>query len=79
MRPPGATLRISGGDTMLAGLWLKPAQIDALATHHAAALAAAHDPAAIAHHTAWLGDLDRALTERARHRRAAGALTPDRL
>jgi hypothetical protein len=72
MRPPGPSLRVSGGDTMLAGLWLKPAQIDALCGHHAAALATTRDPAAIAHHTAWLHDLDRAVTDRARHRRAAG-------
>ncbi len=72
MRPPGATLRVSGGDTLLGRLWLKPVQLDALLSHHATALAAARTPAAAAHHTAWLHDLHRAHAERARHRRAAG-------
>ncbi|HEY3890207.1 MAG TPA: hypothetical protein VGL73_16645 [Caulobacteraceae bacterium] len=72
MRPPGPSLRVSGGDYVLGGLWLKPAQVDALLAHHWAALAAARDPAAATHHTAWLHDLGRVVAERARHRRAAG-------
>jgi hypothetical protein len=74
MRPPGASLRVSGGDYLLAGLWLKPAQIDALSNHHAAALASARDPTAVAHHAAWLQDLNRAVADRADHRRARGRL-----
>jgi hypothetical protein len=77
MRAPGPSLSISGGDYMLGGLWLKPAQIDALSTHHATAIvqaAAARDDAAVSHHAAWLGDLNRAVAARADHRRAAQAL-----
>ena len=74
MRPPGPSLRVSGGDTMLGGLWLKPAQIDALSNHHAAALASARDPTAVAHHAAWLHDLNRAVADRDDHRRASGRL-----
>ncbi len=77
MRPPGPSLRVSGGDTMLGALWLKPHQIDALAKHHAMALVAAvaaGGDAAIGHHAAWLHDLGRAVAERAEHRRAAGRL-----
>jgi hypothetical protein len=77
MRPPGPSLRVSGGDTMLGGLWLKPAQIDALSSHHATALvaaAAARDAAAVSHHAAWLRDLGRAVADRADHRRASGRL-----
>jgi hypothetical protein len=75
MRPPGHVLRVCGGDVMLADLWLQPLQLDALLRHHTAALAAARDSAAAAHHSAWLHALDRVAAERARHRRAAGPLT----
>jgi hypothetical protein len=77
MRAPGLTLRVSGGDYMLAGLWLKPGQIDALSDHHATALvaaAAARDHDAVGHHAAWLRDLGRAVADRADHRRASGRL-----
>jgi hypothetical protein len=73
MRPPGPTLHVSGGDILLGGLWLQPAQIDALLVHHATALAAAETPQDITHHTAWLRDLHRVATERTNHRRAAGS------
>ncbi len=76
MRAPGSALRVSGGDYMLAGLWLKPALIDALSNHHAAGLiaaAATRDVAAISHHAAWLRDLNRAVAQRANHRRASAA------
>lgn len=72
MRPPGPTLHVSGGDIMLAGLWLKPAQVDALLKHHAAALADAHEDASVIHHRAWLSDLNRVILKRANHRRAPG-------
>jgi hypothetical protein len=77
MRPPGVSLRVSGGDYLLGGLWLKPAQIDALSSHHATALVAAtaaRDHDAVGHHAGWLRDLGRAVAERADHRRASGRL-----
>jgi hypothetical protein len=73
MRPPGSMLRVSGGDVMLGALWLKPDQVDALVSHHTAALAA--HPAAESHHTAWLHALNRILLERTHYRRASGAET----
>jgi hypothetical protein len=77
MRPPGSSLRLSGGDVMLGDLWLKPHQLDALVAHHTAALAG--EPTAKAHHAAWLHDLDRVLTERTHYRRAAGPGVPSPL
>jgi hypothetical protein len=76
MRPPGPSLRVSGGDVMLGRLWLKPSQVDALLRHHMAALARSPDAA---HHTAWLRDLGRVLVERTRHLRAAGQGVPSPL
>jgi hypothetical protein len=76
MRPPGHSLRVSGGDTLVGPLWLKPPQLDALQGHHTARLFAAadaRDPAAALHHAAWLRDLARAAAARADHRRASGA------
>jgi hypothetical protein len=76
MRPPGQALRVSGGDAMLGPLWLKPAQLDALLSHHAAALYAAADAGdaeAALHNAAWLRDLARTAAAREAHRRAATA------